>query len=316
MISEIKDYLEEVRAHLHLDASIERRVLQEFYDHIQDRVAELRREGLPLDKATRLALESFGRARVVARLMYEAHSKGSWTDAAIAALPHLAVALLFITNSWQNPSLGFATFSFILGITLFAWWKGKPNWMYSWVGYAFLPLMVVAYLVWPDAQAGGWSLALVVLYYLLFALLLVMTTIRVVKRDWILTSLMLAPLPIIGCWLFNVEQSGNLFQYSAALNQWSQPIALVCIVLGLTAGVFTRLRTRVLKVAALMATSSVALAMMAHNLWGNVGLFGMLGFSMAMLVILLAPALLNMVIGNAGVEKDSWLAEADNITAS
>ena len=320
ILTEVRNYLDEVRAHLHLPINTERQVISELYTHFQERVAELQQEGIPEQEATKTAIESFGRAREVARLIYEAHSKGSWTNAVMACLPHLIGAGLFASHLWHRPLLALIAFTLVVCVTLLGWWHGKPNWLYSWIGYALLPLLIIGYASWfPIQQAlsfllwregflpSSWLLALVITFYVLSLWFIVSTTIRVVRRDWLLATLMLVPLPIVGCWLFNIEQAGSSFQGAGAgLHQWDMPMALTLVVLGVTTATFIRLRQRVLKVGALITVSSVALVMVAHTLWGNLGFLGLLALSLSMLIFLFTPALLEAIIGHGEQRKDTW----------
>ena len=320
MLPDIRKHLDGIRSHLHLAPSIERQIISELYTHFQEKMAELQREGITQEEATKKSIESFGRARVVARLMYEAYSKGSWADAFMACLPHLIVAGLFTSHLWHHYLLAPIAFTSIVCVTLFGWWHGKPNWLYSWIGYSLTPLLIVGYtsrLIPEQAISfflrgeGSLSsvglLALFVIFYILSLWLIVSTTIRVVRRDWILTSLMLVPLPIVGCWLFNIEQAGSLFQGSEVmLHQWDMPMALALVVLGITSATFIRLRQRALKVGALVTVGSIALTMVAHNLWGSLGFFGLLAFALFMLIFLFTPALLEAGIGHGEQKRETW----------
>lgn len=159
-------------------------------------MAELKQEGLPVKEAARAAIESFGRARVVARLSYEAYSKGSWADAVMACLPHLIIAGLFATHLWRHPLLAPIAFALIVCVTLFGWWRGKPNWLYGWLGYSLLPLLIIGYtLRFIPGQAisfflrgegsimpSAWSLAIVISLYLLSLWLIVLVTISSGKK--------------------------------------------------------------------------------------------------------------------------------------
>ncbi len=320
MLSEVRNYLDEVRPHLHLAPAIERQVISELYAHFREEVAELGQGGVSEKEAARQAIQHFGRARVVARLMYEAYSKGSWTDAWLAFLPHLFVAGLFAFHLWNHYLLTPLVFISIVGITLFGWWHGKPNWLYCWVGYSLLPILIVGYSSWfvpeqaiafslgrIDFMPSVWLLVLVLVFYALSLWVIVLATIPVVKRDWVLASLMLVPLPIIGCWLFNIEQAGSFFSGSAAgLHQWDVPVASSLVVLGVTSATFIRLRRRALKAGALITVGSIALMMVAHNLWGDLGFFALLAFALSMLVFLFIPALLEAIIGLNRRGRDVW----------
>ncbi len=136
---------------------------------------------------------------------------------------------------------------------------------------------------------------------------IVRTTIRVVKRDWILASLMLVSLPVVGTWLFNLEQVGGLFEGTgAALHQWDVPMALALAVLGVTSATFVRLRQRVLKIGALTTVGTLALAIVSYNLWGDIGFLGLLGASLLSLLFLLSPALLETRIGHGELKREAW----------
>jgi hypothetical protein len=111
MQPEVGSYLDEVQAHLHLDPRAESRVISELRSHFQEKVGDLQRQGMTEEEATRAALASFGDARSIARLMYEAHSRGSWMDALISCQPHFMLAALFATHVWRQPVLLGAAFA-------------------------------------------------------------------------------------------------------------------------------------------------------------------------------------------------------------
>ena len=317
MLPEVKEYLEQVHSHLRLDPVTERQVISELYTHFEEKITDLQVDkGASEKDATKAAIESFGRARVVARLMYEAYSKGSWDDAVMASLPHLLIAGLFTFHLWHHPLIAPIVFISIVGVTLFGWWHGKPNWLYSWIGYSLLPLLIGGYtsaptikqaiffILWGDGSLPNiWLLLLIVALVVLSIWIIIRTTIRVVKRDWILVSMMLVPLPIFGSWLFNIEQASGLFQsIDASLHLWDTPMALAFAVLGITAAAFIRLRQRVLKVGAVIVVGSIALAMVGHNLWGELGFFGLVALFLFMLAFLFTPALVEARVGH-GDEK-------------
>jgi hypothetical protein len=320
MLPEVRNYLDDVRSHLHLDPVAEKRIISELYAYFQERIAELQENGTSEREAAREAIKSFGRARVVARLMYEAHSKGSWTEAVTTSLPHLILAGLFASHLWHHPILAPATFASIVGVTLFGWWHGKPNWLYSWIGYSLLPLLIAGYAYRFIAEQtvsflfqgyGTPPNVLALLLFLAFCVfslwIIIRTTIRVIRRDWILVSLMLVPLPIFASWLFNIEHVGGLFLGSGAvLYQWDAPMAIALGLLAVTSAVFIRLRQRVLKVGALVTIGSLSLAMVGHNLWGELGLLGLLTVSLCMLIFLLVPALAETKIGHGESKGEAW----------
>src|SRR5271157_6291716 len=145
MQREVTSFLDEVKAHLHLDPRTSRRVINELSTHFEEKVTDLQQQGVAETEAARTALRSFGDARSIARLLYEAHSRGSWTDALIGCQPHLIVAALFATHVWRHPLLLGVAFAAIAIIAMLGWRSGTPNWLYSWVGYAVVPPLITSY---------------------------------------------------------------------------------------------------------------------------------------------------------------------------
>lgn len=323
MLPQIRSYLDEVRLHLHLDTLTEKQAISELYTYFQERIAELQERGIPEREAIRRAIKSFGRPRVIARLTYEAHSKGNWNEAVLSALPHLIVAGLFATHLWHHPILASLVFASIVYVALFGWWHGKPNWLYSWIGYSLLPLLIgdfasratigqtVSVLFgghgsWPSL----WSLLFVGVLYTLSVGIIIRTTLRVVKRDWVPVSLMLVPLPIVGSWLFNVERVGGLFQSGGvAFYQWDALMALVLVTLAIASATFIRVRPRVVKIGALLTLSVIAVTMAVPTLWGVRGFWGFLLAALLSFTFLLGPALLEAKIGHGESRGGAWWSD-------
>jgi hypothetical protein len=320
MLPEVREYLEDVRSHLHLDTATERQIISELYSYFQEKVAELQDRGISEGDAIREAIKSFGRPRVLARLMYEAYSKGSWTEAVVSSLPHLIVAGLFISHLWRHPILAPISFASMVCVTLYGWWRGKPNWLYSWIGYSLLPLLIGGYASRPALEQTAafilgrsgalpsiWILLLIGALFSFSLWIIIRTTIRVVRRDWVLASLMLVPLPILGSWLFNVEQLGSLFQASRLeLYQWDALMASVLILLAAASAIFIRLRKRILKAGALIILGVIAGTIAGHILWGDPGFLGLLASAFLMLLFLLGPALLEAKIGHGELKGETW----------
>jgi len=320
MLPEIRSYLDEVGLHLHLDPDTETRAIRELHSYFQEKLRELQESGLSDTDAAKVAIECCGRARQISRRMYEAHSKGSWTEATLALLPHLVFAGLFFSHLWRHPFLATVALSLIICVTLYGWWHGKPSWLYPWIGYSLMPLLIGVYASRPAivqtasflSRGHGslppiWILLLVCALLVFSVWIIVRTTIRAVRRDWILTSLMLVPLPVVGGWLLNLEQTGGLFQESAAaLHVSDMTMAMSLTALGVTSATFIRLRQRVLKVGALLTVGSIALAMIAHNLWGSQVFLGLLVTSFLLVLFLLSPALLEAKIRHGEPRGEHW----------
>jgi hypothetical protein len=321
MPDEVQSYLEEVKARLHLDPHTERRVISELHTHFQEKMIDLQEQGFPEKEAARQALATFGDARSIARLTYEAYSRGSWTEALLACQPHLIVAALFATHVWRNPILLSAAFLAIVVIALMGWRRGSPDWLYSWMGYAVLPLLIVSYLsIDPVGQtlnfyvhnvgspAPLWQLASLAVLYLFTVWLIVHTAVTVARRDWLLVSLMLLPLPVLGIWIITVSQSSGflleaLRSLETRFSQWDSRMASLFLFLGVSTVLFVRVRQRSLKVGSIIAVGIVGGAIAARCLWGDVGLFRLLAVSLGLLLFLTIPLLLRSLFGHDGEPK-------------
>jgi hypothetical protein len=316
MLPEVASYLDDVHSHLHLDPRTEKRVINELATHFQDKVDELRAQGLSEVEAARTALSSFGDARSIARLMYEAYSRGSWTEALISCQPHLIVAAIFATHIWRYPVLLGAAFAGIVLITIMGWRNGTPTWTYSWAGYAVLPLLIVSYLgIDPIARtvsfvlsgvgtpAPLWNLALFVVLFAFTLWLVVSTAVSIVRKDWILLTVVLLPLPVLVAWLATVSQSAGLLQQvlnslEARLIRWDQAMAWFFTILGVTSALFVRVPQRAFKIGAVVAVGIVGGSVAARSLWGSLGVFHSVVVFGALFIILLVPYLLTRMVGH------------------
>jgi hypothetical protein len=322
MQHEVAAYLDEVRSHLHLDPPTERRVISELSTHFEEKVWDLRTQGLSEEEAARSALTSFGEARSIARLLYEAHSRGSWTDAFIGCQPHLIVAALFATHVWRMPLFLGAAFVAIVVIALLAWRNGSANWVYSWMGYASVPVLLLAcylsldplsrtvsfFLNGQGVPAPFWHLGLLGVLDLLILWLIAVTAVAVARRDWLLLSLMLLPLPVVGLWLITVALSPGFLAdalrgLEVRFSRWDAAMGYLFALLGVTTALFVRLRQRALKVAAVIAVGIIGGALAARTLWGDLGLFRTLAVALCLFLFLTVPLLLRTMIGN-GAPKE------------
>jgi hypothetical protein len=314
MQREVSIYLDEVRAHLHLDPRTSQRVISELYSHLEEKVSDLAEQGVPEPDAARIALTSFGEARSIARLLDEAHGSGSWTEALIGCQPHLIVAALFATHVWRHPLLLATSFAAIAVIAFLGWRSGGASWMYSWIGYAVLPLLVLSYLSMDPvartlsfvltghgAPAPLWHLGLLAALYAFTLWLLVSTATAVARRDWILLSLMLLPLPVMGLWIITVTQSAGVLvnalrSLEARFSRWDEAMGYFFAVLGVTTALFVRVRQRALKVGAVIAVGIVGSAIAVHSLWGDVGLLPLLAICFCLLLFLTVPLFLQAML--------------------
>lgn len=315
-------YLDEIRTHLHLDPRTEKRVISELATHFQDKLTDLLAKGLQPGEAEKQAIASFGTAKAIARLMYEAHSRGSWAEAFISCQPHIIAAALFATHFWRHPVLLAAAFGAFILITVFGWRKGEAAWLYSWAGYSVFPLLVVGYLsrntiagtvtyvlTGTGNPAPLWQLAAIVAFYVVTLWLVATSALRVARRDWIFLSLVLLPLPVLGIWTFTVDQTGQFFLSlvggQTELSRWDSAMAYFSLILGLTSVVFIRARRRALKAAAVLLIGILGGALAVRGFRQDVGLLSFLGISLSLLLVLLSPLLLRTFFVRDTTPKDA-----------
>jgi len=327
MQPEVATYLDEVKTHLHLDPDTESRVISELYSHLQEKVNELQESGASEPEATREALASFGGARAIARLTYEAYSRGSWVEALIGCQPHMIVAALFATHVWRQPVMLVAAFSAILLIALLGWRSGTPTWLYSWMGYAVFPFMILTGVSWDPVvrtvtfairgtgtPAPVWELAVLGVFCAFAIWLIAATTVRTARRDWILASLMLLPLPVLAIWLITISQSEGfvlnaLRSFEARFSRWDMAMAYFSATLGVASVLFIRVRQRALKAGAVLAVGIIGGAAVLRSIWSVPGVFWLIVLSLALFAFLTSPLLLRTVVGREAEPKQALSVE-------
>jgi hypothetical protein len=302
----VDTYLNQIRYNLHLDPNTESSVIGELETYFQDKIEDLQTEGLTEADAARQAINSFGTPRKVARLLYEAHSRGSWLEALLAAQPALLGAGLFATHLWSQPLVLIPVFSLLLVVTLLGWLRGKPNWLYPWIGFAFAPVLAVVFLsrtfvygsVYNIVIGSGVSaehvalLLFLGLYGVAFWIVLAVVS-RILKQDWLLVSYMLLPLPLLGIWIAAIDGVGQvLFTVGLRVHQWDRSMVLALLLLGLSALVFTRLRPRLSKLAALLMIGMGSTAIAGWSMMGANNFFNLLLMSAIPISTVLVPAAL------------------------
>ncbi len=291
MVTELSHYLDSIKYHLRLDPSSEREATSELETHIEDRLQELRQAGLSEEEAANTCVKLLGSAKLVAGQIYEAHSQGTWKQALLASMPHLLFGLLFALNWWQGISWLLVMLVLVLSMAVYGWWHGKPAWLFPWLGYSLLPVVAAGLLLLYLPK--GWSWMAILLYIPLALWLLYRVTVQTIKRDWLYSSLMLFPVPIILGWFLAVQLEGRFPEFSAErLHDLAPWIGLSLLVLAVTAAAFVRLRRRWLKVAVLFISGLLTLIMAASYAGGRLGLPTFLVLILVLLSLFLTPALL------------------------
>jgi len=289
--SVLSHYLDSIRDDLRLDLSSEREVINELRTHIEDKLQELREVGLSEEEAANTCIRLLGSAKLVAHQLYEAHSQGTWRQALLASMPHLLFALLFTLNWWYSIGWLLVGLGLVLGMTVYGWWHGRPVWLCPWVGYSLLPVAVAGlFLLY---LPKGWSWLAIVLYIPLAAWLIYSITVQTIKRDWLYSTLMLLPVPIIVGWFLAIAQEGGFPELSLErVRSFAPWIGASFLALAITAAVFIRLRQRWLKTAVLLTSGLLILIMVACYAEGRLGWLTLSILMLVMLGLFLTPALL------------------------
>lgn len=316
---DINTYLGAIKRQLRLAPDAEGSILRELRGHLQDSILELQGKGRSYEEAARSAIQSMGLPQLVARELYESHSQGAWFEAAIAAGPHLALALLFAFHGWQSPFWLALTYAGIVLLTLRGCASGRPVWAYPLVGYSILPLLAPGLIVFlyawqgfgasggllPHLPSWGWALLLPSVLVTVWAFGSIV--IRTVKRDWALVTLMVLPLPVLASWLLVLASRGVLISLpDPALHDADGIIALALLALALGSGCFVRLRPRRLKVAALLATAFPSCIIIAQSSPQDMSTWGLATVALLILTFLLSPALLQTRAADKGGAPYIW----------
>jgi len=302
MATAITHYLDSVRNNLRLDLSTEKEVISELEAHIEDELQELKEAGLSEEEAVSTCVRLLGSAKTVARQIYEAHNQGTWRQALLAAMPHLLFGLMFALNWWWGLGWLLSMLVLILGTAFYGWWRGKPTWLFPWLGYSLLPVAVAGLLLLYLPR--GWFWVAVIFYGLLAAWLVYATAMQTIKRDWLYSSLMLLPLPVMLGWFIAVRLGGRLPDLGAQrLHDFTSWIGISFLALGVSVAVFIRLGQRWSRLAVLIISGFLTLTMVTAYAWNQLGLNTFLGLLLLMLSIFLIPALLDRKIRR----RSTWL---------
>ncbi|MCX6011688.1 MAG: permease prefix domain 1-containing protein [Chloroflexi bacterium] len=299
MVTALSLYLERVRENLKLDSSTEREVIQELATHIEDELRELKDAGLSDEEAANTCLTLMGSAKTLAHQIYESHSQGSWTQALFTAMPHLLFGLLFALSWWQGIIGLLAMLVAVLSVVVYGWWRGKPSWLFSWLGYSLLPVVFAGLLLLYLPQGLDW---IAIIIYIPMALWLVCAfTLKTIKRDWLYSSLMLLPLPIIIGWFLAVEPVDRVPEYwLQRLQDFAPWIGLTFLSLGVAVTTFIRLRKRWLRISVLVISGLITLTMIVYYTEGRLSVPAFLALIIVMLILLLSPALVERTLKHTG----------------
>jgi hypothetical protein len=276
MVSSISHYLNRFKDCLHIDHTIRDGVAEELYTHLEDKTQELEENGLSREEAGKIAVQSLGSPELIAQQIYETHAQGSWKEALFSALPHLLVALLFTSYYWQNIVYASIILTLTVGIAIYGWHRGKPIWLFPWLGYYLMPVVVTGILLLSLPQGWGWIAALIYIPLALFVFIHIVR--QTARRDWLYASLMLAPMLVTFTWFSSLGTGNELLasDWIARLQTNALWIVISFIALAGATIAFIRLKPRRYKILSLLIPPLVILLSVTMASRGNINPWGWL----------------------------------------
>ena len=300
MSTVINEYLNRVKSNLRLEPPAEKEVLTELANHIEDTVTELKQNGQHDEEAENTCIKYLGSAKTVAKMIYEAHSQGTWKQALMTSLPHILFGIIFILNWWQGIIPVLATLIVILSTAVYGWWHGRSSWLFPWLGFSLLPVLAAGLSLLYLPAGFSW---VAIFVYIPLALWLILSVVgQTIKKDWLYLSLMLLPLPVILAW-FAVSEVHNATDIRSMLDSTSYGpwLGFSFLCLGFGVVTFVRIRKRWLKIAVLFMTGIITLSLVTSYAWGKLSTTHFLLLTLLTASIFLVPALLEN-----GVRSGKW----------
>ena len=270
MLSSISHYLNRFKDSLHIDQTIRDGVAEELYTHLEEKTQELEENGLSREEAGKIAVQSLGSPELIAQQIYETHAQGSWKEALFSALPHLLVALLFTSYYWQNIIYASIILALTVGIAIYGWHRGKPIWLFPWLGYYLMPVVITGILLLSLPQGWGWIAALIYIPLALFVFIHIVR--QTARRDWLYASLMLAPMLVTFTWFSSLGTGNELLasDWIARLQANALWIVISFIALAGATIAFIRLKPRRYKILSLLIPPLVILLSVTMASRGNI----------------------------------------------
>jgi len=277
MVSSISHYLNRFKACLKIDHTIRDGVAEELSTHLVDKIQDLEENGLSREEASKIAVQSLGSPELIAEQIYETHAQGSWKEALFSALPHFLVALLFTSYFyWHNVIWLSIILILTVGMAIYGWHRGKPIWLFPWLGYYLIPVVVTGILLLSLPQGWGWIAALIYIPLALFVFIYIVR--QTARRDWLYASLMLAPMLVIFSWFSSLGTGNTLLSsdWIAGLQTNALWIVISFIALAGATIAFIRLKPRRYKILSLLIPPLVVLFSVTMASRGNIDSWGWL----------------------------------------
>ncbi len=308
MTTLIRGYLANLSRQLHLEPPEEREILHELQTHIEDKAQELIEAGVSSDEALTYALNDLGGSQSIADQLYEVHSRGSVYHTGLAVLPHILIAVMFAFHLWTAFVWAVIMLVVALVISVLGWRKGRPRWTYPWLGYCLvvpiiswgLAMSAVGYGAWTIVTRGTLPLSIPIyiasfIYVGLSLWIVIKIVSKVARRDWVMASLAVMPIPFLAYWFFYFyTQSEALRSAGQSLREIDSSVAIVFLILAASTAIFFRIGRRLVRVALLVITapSMIVLAWLSYR--GGPGYMAVFTFSAISLAGLLSPMLFDI----------------------
>jgi hypothetical protein len=290
------NYLNILKNHLRLDPVVKNDFLRELRTHLEDKIKELRENGMTEIEASEAASKLLGSPQIIAQQIYEVYSQGSWRQTIFAIVPHFLTAALFALHWWTNPIWLTIILFAVCCTVIYGWCHGKPTWLFSWLGFLLIPVVVAGVMLIYLPVDWAWLATLVYIPLAIFILIIVAR--QILKIDWLFVSLMLLPVPLVIGWLM-VLSTDAIFLGSDMISELAWWISLSFAVIGLAVATFIRVRQRWMKAGALLICSILVLIVVVLVGINSLNFWACLFLSLLMLLHLFLPALLEPRASNS-----------------
>lgn len=309
MASELHTYFQHLRSSLNLSPRLADEVVREMETHAEDHLAELERQGLSREEATRTLLRGMARPRALAGEFRQAYVRPSWHDALSAAAAFLLVSALYATHLWSQPAAVLSVAAVIVGVTLYGLWQGRPTWFYPWAGLALTLLSFCGYFAFSLLEStagpignGATSPVLVLgfagaaVYFPIALVVLGSCILAASRRDWLDATLMLTPTAPVVVWLAVLHQNGGILDGAAAVAGADAALATTFFAMAVAVAVFVRVRTRTAKLGTLFATAALVLLAASTIYDAQPAPALVTGRAILLFAFLLSPAALESIV--------------------
>ena len=156
--SSISTPIQALTSHVLVRIRSRRSVLRELADHIEDHSNSLRERGLDPVEADAQAMRAFGDARAIAAQLERIRNQGSWLDAGFAAFPSLFAAFLFATQRWYEPAWIVSAVAVAIAVAALGVFRFSGRaWVFSWLGYALFPVLLISIASLGTTAYAAWS---------------------------------------------------------------------------------------------------------------------------------------------------------------